>query len=38
MVQWWRHTVFYEIYMMSFCDGNKDGVGDIPGILSKLPY
>lgn len=38
MVQWWRHTVFYEIYMMSFCDGNKDGVGDIPGILLKLPY
>ncbi|GLC82769.1 alpha-amylase family glycosyl hydrolase [Lacrimispora brassicae] len=38
MIQWWRHTVFYEIYMMSFCDGNRDGVGDIPGIISKLPY
>ncbi len=38
MVQWWKHTVFYEIYMMSFCDGNRDGVGDIPGILSRLPY
>lgn len=38
MNQWWRHTVFYEIYMMSFCDGNRDGVDDIPGIISKLPY
>ena len=38
MVQWWKHTVFYEIYMMSFCDGNRDGGGDIPGILSRLPY
>jgi trehalose-6-phosphate hydrolase len=38
MVQWWKHTVFYEIYMTSYCDCNRDGVGDIPGILSKLPY
>lgn len=35
-VLWWRRTVFYEIYMPSFCDGNGDGVGDFVGITSKL--
>lgn len=38
MEQWWNNTVFYEIYMTSFCDSNGDSVGDIPGIISKLPY
>ena len=28
----------YEIYMPSYCDGNGDGVGDFPGITSKLDY
>jgi len=35
---WWRNTVFYEIYMPSFKDGNGDGVGDFSGIISKLDY
>ncbi|MGM1045842.1 MAG: alpha-glucosidase [Bacillota bacterium] len=35
---WWRTTAFYEIYMPSFCDGNGDGIGDFPGITSKLDY
>lgn len=35
---WWRNTVFYEIYMPSFKDGNGDGIGDFPGIISKLDY
>jgi glycosidase len=35
---WWRSTVFYEIYMPSFNDGNGDGIGDFPGIVSKLDY
>jgi alpha-glucosidase len=36
--QWWQHAVFYEIYPRSFADGNNDGIGDIPGIASKLDY
>ena len=38
MKHWWNHTVFYQIYMPSFCDGNGDGMGDFVGIRSKLPY
>ncbi len=29
---------FYEIYPLTFADGNGDGIGDIQGIISKLPY
>ncbi|WP_044749156.1 glycoside hydrolase family 13 protein [Bacillus alveayuensis] len=36
--QWWKTAVFYEIYMPSFCDGNRDGIGDFAGITSKLDY
>ncbi|MFF5257835.1 alpha-amylase family glycosyl hydrolase [Actinomadura viridis] len=35
---WWRSAAIYEIYIRSFADGNGDGVGDIAGIRSRLPY
>jgi trehalose-6-phosphate hydrolase len=35
---WWKSSVFYEIYMPSFCDGNGDGTGDFQGLTSKLDY
>lgn len=35
---WWKEAVFYQIYPRSFMDGNGDGIGDLPGILSRLDY
>ncbi len=35
---WWRGAVIYQIYPRSFYDVNQDGIGDLPGIISKLDY
>lgn len=36
--QWWKEAVVYQIYPASFLDSNGDGLGDLPGIISKLDY
>jgi oligo-1,6-glucosidase len=36
--KYFRSHVVYQIYPRSFCDSNGDGIGDIPGIISKLDY
>lgn len=35
---WWRHAVFYCLDIETFQDSDGDGVGDIPGLISRLPY
>src|SRR5688572_4384911 len=35
---WWKHTTVYQIYPRSFADSNGDGIGDLRGIIDKLPY
>ncbi len=36
--KWWKGAVIYQIYPRSFADSNKDGIGDIQGIISRLDY
>lgn len=35
---WWRDAVVYQIYPRSFADANGDGMGDLAGVSTKLPY
>jgi len=35
---WWREAVIYQVYVRSFADGNGDGVGDLLGVRTRLPY
>ena len=35
---WWQDAVIYQVYLRSFADGDGDGVGDLTGLLDKLPY
>lgn len=35
---WWRQAVVYQIYPRSFADANGDGIGDLRGITSRVPY
>jgi len=36
--KWWQTAVFYQIYPRSFADGNRDGIGDLAGMRSRLDY
>ena len=35
---WWRSAAIYQLYVRSFADGNGDGIGDLPGVRTRLPY
>lgn len=35
---WWRTAVIYQVFLRSFADGNRDGVGDLAGLRARLPY
>lgn len=36
--QWYKKTVFYEVRVRSFADGDGDGIGDLRGLIDRLDY
>ena len=36
--KWWQSGIIYQIYPLTFADGNGDGTGDLQGIINKLDY
>jgi maltose alpha-D-glucosyltransferase / alpha-amylase len=35
---WYKDAIIYQLHVKSFCDRNGDGIGDFPGLISKLDY
>ncbi len=35
---WWRQAVVYQVYPRSFADSDGDGIGDLRGIIDRIPY
>ena len=35
---WWSQAVIYQVYPRSFMDTNGDGIGDLPGVIERLPH
>jgi hypothetical protein len=37
-VTWYRDAILYEVFVRAFADSNGDGIGDLPGLISRLDY
>ncbi len=35
---WYKQAIIYEVHIRAFYDSNADGIGDIPGLIERLPY
>jgi maltose alpha-D-glucosyltransferase/alpha-amylase len=35
---WYKDAIIYQLHVKSFFDNNDDGIGDFPGLISKLDY
>jgi len=35
---WYKDAIIYQIHIKSFFDANNDGIGDFPGLISRLDY
>ena len=35
---WYKDAIIYELHVRAFADSNNDGIGDFPGLLSRLDY
>jgi maltose alpha-D-glucosyltransferase/alpha-amylase len=35
---WYKDAIIYELHVRAFADSNGDGIGDFPGLMSRLDY